>query len=235
MVMHTTKTAYRLLLPLTLLAAMVFSAAAQEAPSQETPALRFGVHAAVQTNLLRYQVYPYAGEYQAVTDQSTAFGVSLQFPIDRHWSLQAEITRARQTWAVRQDGDPRFALRRGEHTTWDFPLLLVFRPPVPVIPLYVAAGPQVMLSTDAENAFALTYTSFSERGGWKENRQTFDATALRLAAAAEIGLDLPLSETLAMQFSMRLSHPLVRAAEEDLLSVKDFSYWRLRTGLLLQL
>ncbi|MDT8324917.1 MAG: hypothetical protein RRA94_12455 [Bacteroidota bacterium] len=236
---------YRMLL-LTLCLALAVPAAAQDGAGvngdftpaereQAQPAMRIGVHAAVQTNLLRYQVYPYTGEYQAVTDESTAFGISLQFPVAGRWSLLAEITRVRQTWALRQDGEPRFALRRGEHATWDFPFLLVYRPPVPVIPLYVAAGPQVMLATKTDDAFELTYGSFSERGGWKENLQTFDQTALRLAAAAEIGLDLPLSRTLSMQLSMRFSHPFVRAVETELLSIRDFSYWRLRTGLLLQL
>jgi len=197
--------------------------------------LRIGLHAGVQTNLLRYQVYPYPGEFQAVTSESTVFGVSLQFPIDGDWSLLAEISRWKQAWATRQDGEPRIALLRSEHAIYEFPLLVVYRPPVPVIPLYVATGPLVMLSTDTENAFELTYTSFSERGGWQENRQSFDETALRLSVVGEIGLDLPLTRKLAMIISMRYFYPFARAVDEDILSIRDFSYWRIRAGLRLQL
>jgi hypothetical protein len=203
--------------------------------AREQSALRIGLHAGVETNLLRYQVYPYAGEFQAVTDESTAFGISLHFPVAGRWSLLAEITRARHTWAIHQDGDPQFSLRRVEHARFDIPFLLVYRPPVPLIPLYVAAGPQVMLTTKSENGFVLTYTRFSERGGWEENLQSFDNTALRLAAVGEIGLDLPLTAALSMQLAMRFSHPFAPAVDEDVLRIRDFSYWRLRTGLLLQL
>jgi hypothetical protein len=198
-------------------------------------ALRVGVHAGVETNLLRYQVWPYAGEFQAITDESTAFGISMQLPLEERWSLRAEITRVRHTWAIHQDGDPQFSLRRIEHARYELPLLLVYRPPVPVIPLYVAAGPEIMLATKTDGGFVLTYTSFSERGGWKENEQRFDHTALRLAAVGEIGLDLPLSRVLSMQLAMRFTHPFAPAVDEDALRIRDFSYWRLHTGLLLRL
>lgn len=236
---------YRFALPLLLLLGYGFPLFGQDdagsgnAPpadtAREQSALRIGMHAGVETNLLRYQVYPYAGEFQAVTDESTAFGISLHFPVDGRWSLLAEITRARHTWAMQQDGDPQFSLRRVEHARYEIPFLLVYRPPVPVIPLYVAAGPQVMLATKNENGVVLTYTSFSERGGWKENLRSFDHTALRLAAVGEIGLDLPLTPALSMQLAMRFSHPFAPAVDEDVLRIRDFSYWRLRTGLLLQL
>lgn len=196
--------------------------------------LRAGVHVSVQTNLLRYRVQPYPGEFQATASQSMAVGVVLQFPIDEDWSLMAEVTRWKQSWHTQRAGELRFALGRRLYEAYDFPLLVVYRPPVPVIPLYAALGPQVMLAGSTEDAYELRYFSFSEREGWKENRQSFDQTAMRLAAVAEVGLDLPFSSVLSFQLGMRFMHPFVRGVDETVLAVRDFSYWRIRSALLVQ-
>jgi len=198
-----------------------------------SPPMRLGFTAGVQTNLLRYSVFPFEGEFQIVTGESAVFGVSMHFPIDENWSLQAEITMWEQAWSTRQDREPSFAVERNVHAVIDFPLLVVYRLPVPIIPLYMAAGPQVMIANNAKDAFVVRYRGFSERSGWQENAQSFDQTALRLAGAAEIGLDLPLPGDFSVQVSMRMLFPFLRAVDEDVLSVKDFSYWRFGTRVLL--
>ena len=211
-------------------------AAAQTGVAEsEVPWLRIGVHAGLQTGVLRYSIVPYLGEYQAVTDACTVLGVDMQFRIDERWFLQAEITHRKDAWSLSQAGDPSIHIGRAAATDVDFPFLLSYRPPLPAVPPYVAAGPQIQLSSHNDDAYTVRYTRFTERNGWVENSRSFDHPPLRAALVAELGLELPLQSSVNLIMALRHTLPLSRPVEEDVFTLRDFSYWRFRTGLLIAL
>ena len=223
----------RLLLPLLVLL-ICAAAPARSLKAQETPDRRIwvGVHAGLQTNIQRYTVFPYTGEFQDLVRESTVAGFSACYRIDGTWSLYAEVSWWEQQWSAFHDGEPRIEVSREDRAFIDIPVLVAARVPLDFIPLYVAAGPVLLLSSSAahDRQYHVTYAHFSERNGWQKSTRSYREDAFRLAAAADMGLHMPLTPALAIRTSVRFMHPFGRAVDEGEFSLRDFSYWRFSVG-----
>lgn len=225
---------HRRFLP-TLVLLLCVAATANSLKAQEAPETRvwIGVHAGLQTNIQRYTVFPYTGEFQDLVRESTVTGLSACYRFDGTWSLCAEVSLWKQRWSTFHDGEPRIEIRREDRAFIDIPVLVTARLPLDFIPLYVAAGPVLLLSpSDAdERQYHVTYANFSERSGWQRSTRSYRDEALRLAAAADIGLHIPLTPAVALRTSVRFMHPFGRAVDEMEFSLHDFSYWRFSMGM----
>lgn len=197
--------------------------------------MRIGLQAGVQTNLVRYTMFPYYGEFQSVTRRILVPGVVLQFRINERFSLQTEVNWWSQDWDVAHDGDPAVHVNRESRSVLEFPMLLQYRVPFPSIPVYLSAGPLVMIGTDDMLRTEVEYRSFTERGGWQVTRQRFDERELRLGGVLEIGLDVPLSPAVGVQPALRFYQPFSRLIDEDRITVRDFSYWRAQIAVLISI
>jgi len=195
--------------------------------------LRVGVQAGVQTNLIRYTVFPYRGEFQSATRESVVPGFLLQYRINEHFAIQAEVNSWAQDWNVSHDGDPRVQVDRQNRSVIEFPLLLQYRVPFVSVPVYISGGPMLTVGTDETLHTEVRYRNFTEKNGWQVTTKRFEERELRLGGVAEIGLDVPLSQVIALQPAMRFFQPFSNIVDDELLTVRDFSYWRARLAVLI--
>jgi len=208
---------------------------AQHLHAQTTTERRvwIGVHAGLQTNIQRYTVFPYTGEFQDLVRESAVTGVSACYRIDDTWSLYGEVSWWTQQWSTFHDGEPRIEISRDDRAFIDIPLLIAARMPLDFIPLYVAAGPVLLFSPHSaeERQYHVTYANFSERSGWQKSARSYRDQAFRIAAAADVGLHMPLTPSVALRTNVRFMHPFGHAVDEEEFSLRDFSYWRMSMGL----
>ena len=223
-----------IVLVLALLAAAAGDMYAQQAERRVSD-LRVGLQAGVQTNLMRYTIFPYRGEFQSLTRESLVTGVVLQFRVSEPLSLQAEVNWWSQDWDVAHEGDPAVHVDRKSRSVLEFPVLLQYHVPFPSVPVYVSVGPLMMIGTDDILRTDVQYRSFTERGGWQVTTQRFDERELRIGGILELGLDVPLSTALAVQPALRFYQPFSRLVDEEPLTVRDFSYWRAQLAVLVTL
>lgn len=208
-------------------------AQAREDGKESVPPLRLGLLTGIQTNLQRHTVFPFTGEFQTLVNESFTAGVTARYRLNPIWSVKAEVTRWRQDWQVLHDGDPRITVQTQDRAFLDIPVMLAAYLPLDFIPVYVAAGPALLISTTGaeERVYTVQYATFSERNGWQKSMRTYEDRAFRIGAVAEVGLDIPLSPRVSLLTSVRFLHPFGMAVDEPALSVRDFSYWRMAMGL----
>lgn len=223
----------RVFLSLAVLLCMAVSVQSLRAQASPERRVWIGVHAGLQTNIQRYNVFPYTGEFQDLVKESMVSGLSACYQIDGTWALYAEVSWWKQQWSTFHDGEPRIEISREDRSFMDIPLLIGVRLPLDFIPLYVATGPVLLLSpSDAdERQYHVTYAGFSERNGWQKSVRSYRDRAVRFAAAADIGLHMPLTAAVALRTSVRFMHPFGRAVDEEEFSLRDFSYWRMSMGI----
>ncbi len=194
--------------------------------------VRIGVHAGVQTGLFRYSVFPYEGEFQGTVEQSTVAGISIGMPFDAAFQLQVDIAWWKQPWSAVQDGDPKIEITRTTRSLIELPAMLQYHFLRLPVPLYIAAGPVVSLVTDAEKEYAISYTAFTERDGWKTTHRGFKEEMLHFGIAGEVGVEVPLGDRLSMQTGVRLTQPLGKTVETQEFTLSELSVWRARLGVL---
>jgi hypothetical protein len=222
---------------LLLLFVFVLDVQAQQTAGQpdEKPTMRIGIHSGVQTSLLRYNVYPYAGEFQASVERSVVSGISLGLPIDDAFRLQVDIGWWSQPWTASHDGDPKIGIIRNDRSLLEFPVLLQYRFRKLPIPLYFAAGPVISLVTDAEKSYTVSYTGFTERDGWRTSRRGFEEETLHMGIVGEAGVEVQFTALLSMQMAVRFMQPLGSTVDEEGFTLRELSIWRARLGLLFAL
>ena len=232
--MRRSRTPHPVAPALFLCAVMLFAieSRAQETAEPADTRLRLGVHVGMQSRVLRYSVFPYSGEFQSTAEHGTVKGISVGIPLAHALRMQIDLAWWSHAWNVRQSGDPLVEIDRGTRAFIEFPVLLVYRPTTLPVPLYLAAGPALALLTGEKPAFTVSYTSFSERDGWTTSRREFVEDRLHFAVTAEAGIDAPLTDMLAVQLGVRYTQPLRNAIDEETLTLRELSVWRIRLGLL---
>ncbi|MBN1446566.1 MAG: hypothetical protein JXA28_01445 [Bacteroidetes bacterium] len=215
---------------------MITVCAAPQLRGQEART-RVGVHAGLQTNLQRYTVFPYTGEFQSLLRESVTIGLVLRHDFDEVWGVMLGGSMQRQDWSAIHDGDPRIEIVRQDRTFISIDVQLSLRPPLDFIPLYLALGPSILVSTDGvENRqYVVQYTAFTERNGRQTTARHYTEKALRIAATVDAGLDLPLTSCVSLVPSVRFLHPFGRLVDTEDFSLRDFSYWRMSLGILVDL
>jgi hypothetical protein len=198
-------------------------------------AMRIGLHSGVQTSLLRYSVFPYAGEFQSTVEQNIVTGITFSLPFNDAINLQVDIGWWSQPWSASHDGDPRIDIERESRSLVEIPALVQYRPRSLPVPLYLAVGPVVSLLTDGEKSYTVRYTGFTEQDGWTSSTRPVDEETLHFGIAGEAGLDLPLGALFSVQMAVRRTQPLGKTVDERTLSLRELSIWRARLGLLIAL
>jgi hypothetical protein len=196
------------------------------------PEMRIGLHGGVQTSVLRYTVFPYNGEFQSTVEQGVVSGITLDMPFSHSLGLQVDVGLWSQSWSAVHSGDPRVTVDRGRRSMVELPVLLMYRPESLPVPFYLGAGPVLSLLSDEKKGFTISYTGFTEREGWQTSRKDFDEESLHVSVAAEAGVDVPLSRDLSLQLGVRMAQPLGKTIDEQVFTLREFSVWRVRLGLL---
>ncbi|MBR9976489.1 MAG: outer membrane beta-barrel protein [Bacteroidetes bacterium] len=197
--------------------------------------MHIGLHSGLQTGILRYNVFPYTGEFQSTMERSIVAGFTLGFPVSEVLRLQVDIAWGEQSWSAQHDGDPKIEILRTKRSSIEFPFMLQYHVPSLPIPLYIAGGPRVSLLVGGEDAFVVSYTGYSEREGKQTTRWNYRENTMGMAISGEIGLEPSFTSRLSMQVALRYTQPLGRAVDEDRFSLQELSIWRARVGVLLLL
>lgn len=222
-----------IILIMLLLLAVSSIAVAQQ--TEEPPAVRIGIHSGMQTSLLRYNVFPYAGDFQETVERSVVTGITLALPIDEVFRLQVDIGLWSQSWSSVHDGDPKIGIERNDRSLLEFPVLLHYRFLSLPVPLYFAVGPAISLVTDSKKSYTVSYTGFTERDGWRTTSHSFDEETLHLGVVGEAGVEVSLSNQLSLQMAVRLTQPLGKTVDEEGFTLRELSLWRARLGLLIRI
>lgn len=207
----------------------------QGEPGGASSSMQIGLHSGLQTGLLRYNVFPYTGEFQSITERTVVVGFSMGFPVSAALRLQVDLGWREQSWSVLHDGDPKIEIRRPEYSSVEFPIMLQYHFPSLPIPLYIAGGPRVSLLAGGADAYTVAYTGYTEREGKQTTHWQYGESMMQVAVCGEIGLEPRLASRLSMQVALRMTHPLGRAVDEERFSLRELSVWRARMGLLLRL
>lgn len=205
---------------------------AQSVTERDETRIQLGLHGGMQSSVLRYSVFPYSGEFQSMAEHGAVKGISLGLPLASDVRLQVDAAWWSHAWTVQHRGDPLVDVERASRSMIEFPVLLVYRPAMLPVPLYLAAGPVLSLLTGEKPAFTVSYTGFIERDGWTTTRREFVEERLQFAIAVEAGIEAPLGDALSAQLGVRYTRPLRNAIEEEAFSVRELNVWRIRLGLL---
>ncbi len=200
------------------------------ASAQETR-VRLGLQTGMQTSLLRYTVVPYTGEFQAAIDEGAVHGLSFCLDFDPVWSVLVDFEWKHNQWNERRGEDPRIEIDMAKRTTLAVPVLLLYRPPIPAIPLYLAIGAALTVVPDNRARFSLSYTGFTERDGWQTYTSSMDQSWGGINAVAEAGFDVAIGSSFSLLLAARYQQPFSDIVAGDRLKGELLSIWRLRAAL----
>jgi hypothetical protein len=197
--------------------------------------LRAGIHAGMQSSILRYSLPPYTGQFQATMDEGLIPAISVLLDIDDRWSLQLDVEWKTDALTELRGEDPKIRMDLQRRSTILLPLMLRYRASSSSIPLFAAAGAALSITPDAEKRVALEYTGFTEREGWHTFTTSVDQHALQINAIVETGLDLRLTTALSFILAVRYQHPFTDFIDTERMRATTLSVWRIRAGLYIAL
>jgi hypothetical protein len=221
---------HALILPLLLLLANV-----SPMTQAQDMTLRAGIHAGMQSSILRYSLPPYTGNFQATMDEGLLPAISALLDIDDRWSLQLDVEWKSDGLTELRGEDPKIRMNLARRTTVLLPLMLRYRVPSASVPLFASAGAALSITPDAGKRMTVEYTGFTEREGWHTFSTALDQNAVQFNAVVESGLDLQLTSALSFILAVRYQHPFTDLVDTERMRAGTLSIWRIRAGLYIAL